>query len=68
VLDEIKPGSWFVRAFDGARPEALVEEFGRGYRLTRWSLVERERTPLGVFTSPRQAETAWWRHRDSSAV
>ncbi|ARC56834.1 hypothetical protein AS850_07060 [Frondihabitans sp. 762G35] len=66
MLDESGPDSWLVRRHDSSPPEALVEAFARGYKLTAWSLVESERHPLGVYTSKELAETAWWRHRDSS--
>lgn len=66
MLDETGPDSWLVRERDDSPPEALVETFARGYKLTSWSLVEAERTALGVFTSKELAETAWWRHRDGS--
>lgn len=64
MLDETGPDTWLVRARDDAQPEALVESFARGYKLTSWSLVEDERVALGVYTSAAHAETAWWRHRD----
>jgi hypothetical protein len=66
MLDETGPDSWMVRARDDSPPEALVEGFARGYKLTSWSLVEAERKSLGVYTSKEQAETAWWRHLDHS--
>jgi hypothetical protein len=66
VLDESGPGSWLVRAHDDAPPEALVERFASGYRLTSWSLTESEQENLGVYTSAAHAETAWWRHLDGS--
>ncbi|KQO82928.1 MULTISPECIES: hypothetical protein [unclassified Frigoribacterium] len=64
MLDPLGERRWVVRREDGSAPLALVERFGGGYRLTRWSIVEREQRPLGVFTSAEQAETAWWRHLD----
>ncbi|GAA4264663.1 hypothetical protein [Frondihabitans peucedani] len=67
MLDETGPETWLVRARDDAPPEALVEGFARGFRLTSWSLVEAERRSLGVYTSAHHAEEAWWRHRDTGA-
>lgn len=64
MLDETGPQSWLVRATDDSPPEAIVEGFARGFKLTSWSLIEAERRSLGVYTSARHAETAWWRHRD----
>ena len=64
MLDEIGHDRWFVRRDADAAPQALIERFGGGYRLTLRSLVETEQRPLGVFTSAEQAETAWWRHLD----
>lgn len=48
-------------------PEAFVERFSRGYKLSSWSLVEAERRDLGVYMSKELAETAWWRRRESSS-
>ncbi|GAA4683624.1 hypothetical protein [Frondihabitans cladoniiphilus] len=64
MLDETGPDTWLVRAAPEAPPEAVVEAFSRGYRLSSWSLVEAERQSLGVFMTPGLAETAWWRHLD----
>lgn len=64
MLDETGPQAWLVRKSDDSPPEALVEGFATGYKLTSWSLVEAERRSLGVYTSAHHAETAWWRHRD----
>ncbi|MBF4577415.1 hypothetical protein [Frondihabitans sp. VKM Ac-2883] len=66
MLDETGPGSWLVRAHDDSPPEALVEEFASGYRLTSWSLTESDQENLGVYTSAAHAETAWWRHLDGA--
>lgn len=66
MLDEVAPGRWFVRRDADAAPEALVERFGTGYRLTAWSLDAAEGESLGVHTAPHLAETAWWRHLDAS--
>jgi hypothetical protein len=68
MLDETGPDSWLVRARDDAPPEALVESFARGYKLTSWSLIEKERRSLGVYTSKELAETAWWRHLDQDRL
>ena len=64
MLDETADGRWFVRRAPDAAPEALVERFGTGYRLTAWSLDAGEAESLGVHTAAHLAETAWWRHRD----
>lgn len=66
MLDETGPKTWLVRARDDSPPEALVEAFARGFKLTSWSLVESERRGLGVYTSAHHAEEAWWRHRDGT--
>ncbi|BDZ50563.1 hypothetical protein GCM10025867_28040 [Frondihabitans sucicola] len=66
MLDETGPLTWLVRASDDSPPEALVEAFARGFKLTSWSLIESERRNLGVYTSAHHAETAWWRHRDTT--
>lgn len=65
MLDQTSPESWLVRAGEGSPPEAIVDAFARGFRLTSWSLVESERIGLGVYLSADLAETAWWRHLDS---
>ncbi|RKR74218.1 hypothetical protein [Frondihabitans australicus] len=67
MLDETRPGAWLVRAGAGEPPEAFVERFTRGYKLSSWSLVESERRDLGVYMSAELAETAWWRRRESSS-
>ncbi|GAA0961290.1 hypothetical protein FFA01_02810 [Frigoribacterium faeni] len=64
MLDATGDRRWLVRPAEDAPPEALIEQFGGGYRLSRWSLVESEQEPLGVYTSAEGAETAWWRHLD----
>lgn len=64
MLDRASEDRWFVRASDDGPAEALVEAFGTGWRLRRWSFVESEQEPLGVYTSAELAETAWWRHLD----
>lgn len=67
MLDEIRTGAWLVRADDDSPPEALVEQFSQGCKLSSWSLVESERRDLGVYMSKELAETAWWRSLDSSS-
>jgi hypothetical protein len=64
MLDENVPDRWTVRADPEAAPEAVVERFGGGYRLSRWSPTDAEPARLGVYTSPELAETAWWRFVD----
>lgn len=67
MLDETRPGAWLVRPEGDEPPEAFVERFSRGYKLSSWSLVEAERRDLGVYMSKELAETAWWRRRESSS-
>ncbi|NRD26052.1 hypothetical protein [Frigoribacterium sp. VKM Ac-2836] len=64
MLDETVSDRWTVRAHPEAAPEAVIERFGGGYRLSRWSPTDDEPVRLGVFTSPELAETAWWRSVD----
>lgn len=61
MLDETVSDRWTVRAHPEGAPEAIVERFGGGYRLSRWSPTDDEPVRLGVYTSPELAETAWWR-------
>ncbi len=67
MLDETRPGAWLVRHDAEAPPEAFVDRFTRGYKLSSWSLIESERHDLGVYMSKELAETAWWRRRESSS-
>lgn len=61
MLDETAPDRWTVRSDPEGAPEALVERFGGGFRLSRWSPSDAEPPRLGVYTSAHLAETAWWR-------
>ncbi|WIB58694.1 hypothetical protein DEJ13_09405 [Curtobacterium sp. MCLR17_007] len=56
--------TWHVKRTADSSPEAIIDRFGGGYRLRRFSLVESRRTPHGVFMGVDLAETAWWRLRD----
>jgi len=64
VLDRASDDRWFVRRDPDGAALAVVEAFGTGWRLRRWSFVESEQEALGVYTSAELAETAWWRHLD----
>jgi len=64
MLDETVPDRWTVRAEPEGAPEALIERFGGGYRLSRWTASDSEPPRLGVYTSVELAETAWWRTVD----
>lgn len=64
MLDRADDDRWLVRADDDAPPEALVEPFAGGWRLTRWSADDGPDQALGVYTSAELAEAAWWRHLD----
>ena len=64
MLDRASDDRWFVRRTPDGEVLAVVEAFGNGWRLRRWSFVESEQEALGVFTSAELAETAWWRHLD----
>lgn len=68
MLEQTSPDTWLVRRGLDSAPEATVTSFGGGYRLLRWSLLEAEQSPLGVYTSAELAETAWWRHVDGEVV
>ena len=61
MLDETTPDRWTVRTDAEGAPEAVIERFGGGYRLSRWSPTDAEPARLGVYTSVDLAETAWWR-------
>lgn len=64
MLDRASDDRWFVRSSPDGAVQAVVEAFGNGWRLRRWSFVESEQDALGVYTSAELAETAWWRHLD----
>jgi hypothetical protein len=61
MLDETAPDRWTVRTDPEGAPEALIERFAGGYRLSRWTASDVEPSRLGVYTSVEGAETAWWR-------
>jgi len=56
--------TWYVKRDADSSPEAIIDRFGGGYRLRRFSLHESRRTQYGVYTGREIAETAWWRLRD----
>jgi hypothetical protein len=64
MLDRASDDTLFVRSAPDGPAEAVVQAFGSGWRLRRWSHVEAEQESLGVYTSAELAETAWWRHLD----
>jgi hypothetical protein len=64
MLDRASDDRWFVRSTADGPAQAIVEVFGNGWRLRRWSFIEAEQEALGVYTSAELAETAWWRHLD----
>jgi hypothetical protein len=64
VIVAVDDRTWLVKRSDESSPEAIIDRFGGGYRLRRFSLVESRRTAHGVFTGLELAETAWWRLRD----
>lgn len=64
MLDRASVDRLFVRSGPDGPAEAVVEAFGSGWRLRRWSLDAVEQESLGVYTSAELAETAWWRHLD----
>ncbi|WP_066519048.1 hypothetical protein [Curtobacterium ammoniigenes] len=61
MIDPVDDRTWFVKRSVDDRPEAIIDRFGGGYRLRRFSLIESHRTAHGVYTGPELAETAWWR-------
>jgi len=61
VIVPVDDTTWFVRRHEHASPVAIIDRFGGGYRLRRFSLAEARRTHLGVYTSLELAEIAWWR-------
>jgi hypothetical protein len=65
MLDRSDDDRWLVRASRDAPPEAVVERFGGGWRLTRWSADHGGHESLGVYTAAELAEAAWWRHLDA---
>jgi hypothetical protein len=66
MIDPVDDTTWFVKRAADASPEAIIDRFGGGYRLRRFSLTESRRTQHGVFVSAEAAETAWWRLRQTS--
>lgn len=64
MLDRADDDRLLVRASPEAPPEAVVERFGGGWRLTRWSVDGGGDESLGVYTAAELAEAAWWRHLD----
>ncbi|WP_420364688.1 hypothetical protein AAEP80_12745 [Curtobacterium sp. L3-7] len=56
--------TWLVKRTVESSPEAIIDRFGGGYRLRRFSLTESRRTAHGVYLGVDLAETAWWRLRD----
>jgi len=65
VIDQVDDRTWYVRRGPDDSPEAIIDRFGGGYRLRRFSLHESRRTQHGVYTGLELAETAWWRLRES---
>ena len=64
MIDPVDDRTWLVRRDAESSPEAIIDRFGGGYRLRRFSLAEAGRSEHGVYTGPELAETAWWRLRD----
>ncbi|MBF4581374.1 hypothetical protein ITJ54_01685 [Curtobacterium sp. VKM Ac-2865] len=65
MIVEVDDRTWLVKRDESSSPEAMIDRFGGGYRLRRFSLVESRRTAHGVYTGLELAETAWWRLRDN---
>ena len=65
MIEPVDDRTWFVKAGPDEPPQAIIDRFGGGYRLRRFSLTESRRTPHGVYTGLDLAETAWWRLRDT---
>ncbi|MFZ7088740.1 hypothetical protein [Curtobacterium sp. RRHDQ10] len=61
MIEPVDDTTWFVRRDAESSPVAIIDRFGGGYRLRRFSLVESRRTHHGVHTSAELAEAAWWR-------
>ncbi|PZF59733.1 hypothetical protein DEJ23_01565 [Curtobacterium sp. MCSS17_008] len=64
VIEPVDDRTWLVKRAPESSPEAIIDRFGGGYRLRRFSLTESRRTPHGVYTGLELAETAWWRLQD----
>lgn len=64
MIEPVDDRTWLVKRGPEASPEAVIDRFGGGYRLRRFSLTESRRTPHGVYTGLDLAETAWWRLQD----
>lgn len=58
AADEVEPGTWYLRAWDGT-PYAIVRalEIGgeRGYRATTWAEASGDRVLIGYWRSLRRA-------------
>ena len=65
MIEPVDDRTWFVKASADEPPQAIIDRFGGGYRLRRFSLTESRRTQHGVYTGLDIAETAWWRLRDT---
>ncbi|PZE28754.1 MULTISPECIES: hypothetical protein [unclassified Curtobacterium] len=63
MIEPVDERTWFVKREPDASPEAIIDRFGGGYRLRRFSLTEARRTAHGVYTGLDIAEAAWWRLR-----
>ncbi|KQO64818.1 hypothetical protein [Curtobacterium sp. Leaf261] len=66
MIETVDDTTWFVKRSADASPEAIIDRFGGGFRLRRFSLAESRRTQHGVFVSADAAETAWWRLRQKA--
>ncbi|MBT2503163.1 hypothetical protein [Curtobacterium sp. ISL-83] len=64
MIEPVDDRTWVVKRDVDSSPEAIIDRFGGGYRLRRFSLTESRRTQHGVYTGLEIAETAWWRLRD----
>jgi hypothetical protein len=64
VIEPVDDRTWYVKRDAESSPEAIIDRFGGGYRLRRFSLTESRRTQHGVYTGVELAETAWWRLLD----
>ncbi|MDM7890245.1 hypothetical protein [Curtobacterium caseinilyticum] len=64
MIEPVDDRTWLVRRTPESSPEAIIDRFGGGYRLRRFSLTESRRTQHGVYTGLDLAETAWWRLQD----